>query len=221
MATIGITFGSNWRRTIAVPSNHSVLNREGRDCFVVSLLAMTFGIVFASLAKQSPSRNRMDTIPFPRPANVSDGAFLLRGKDLPLLKNLARRSPRAMFLMFNHSLTDLQEADARESLGVERFVALPDDLRNLWSNIPPENPTLGPLLTPFKSWLSSLARPGDFALIQGDFAACFLMVNYALEHRIVPVCSTTRREASETSAPDGTVILTHSFKHEIFRRYGS
>jgi hypothetical protein len=137
-----------------------------------------------------------------------------------LRKNAEKHSPRAMFLLFNHSLTDLQAADAKASLGVERFVALPDDLQNLWSNIPPEAPTLGDLPAPFKTWLSSLAEPGDFALIQGDFAACFLMVNYALEHQIVPVTSTTRREAAEVLGPDGTVTLTHNFKHVIFRRYG-
>ena len=57
-------------------------------------------------------------------------------------------------------------------------------------------------------------------LIQGDFGACFLMVNFALEKGFVPVYSTTKREVAEQYPEDGSVKMTHRFEHRMFRRYG-
>ena len=63
-------------------------------------------------------------------------------------------------------------------------------------------------------------KKGDYILIQGDFGACFLMVQFAFEKGFIPIYSTTEREAVETHGEDGSVSLTHRFKHRIFRRYG-
>lgn len=37
---------------------------------------------------------------------------------------------------------------------------------------------------------------------------------------LIPVCSTTRREAMEEHGDDGSVNMTHRFEHQRFRRYG-
>jgi 2-methylisocitrate lyase-like PEP mutase family enzyme len=39
----------------------------------------------------------------------------------------------ALFLLFNHRLTSVQEADALASLGVGRIVAPPEAIQHLWS----------------------------------------------------------------------------------------
>jgi hypothetical protein len=124
------------------------------------------------------------------------------------------------FLIFNHQFTSEQEADARLSLGVKKIVPLPTELQERWRAIPPSLPALRNYLEPFRSWMASQAADGDYVLIQGDFGACYLLVHFALNQGLIPVYSTTQREAEEEILPDGTVRLIHHFEHQIFRRYG-
>jgi len=125
-----------------------------------------------------------------------------------------------LFLLFNHQFTPFQETDARTSLGVAVTVPLPAELQELWSAIPPERTEINDYLDPIREWLGQEAKAGDYVLIQGDFGACWLMVRFAFKQSLVPVYSTTRREAEEEHSPDGKVRLTHHFQHQIFRRYG-
>ena len=126
---------------------------------------------------------------------------------------------RALILLFNHQLTPDQELDARRNLGIARVVEPPEDLRELWGTVPPELPELGAYLEPIRHWLATHARPGDYVLIQGDFGATYLMVNFAFEKVFIPVYSTTEREAKEELQRDGSVNLTHRFFHKRFRKY--
>ncbi|MFP4350388.1 MAG: CRISPR-associated protein Csx20 [Desulfococcaceae bacterium] len=126
---------------------------------------------------------------------------------------------KTLLLIFNHQFTPAQKADARSSLGVERIETMPDEIRQIWGNVPPDLPEIGGYLTPVKEWLAEHSRPGDVVLIQGDFGATCLMVRFALEQGYLPVYSTTRREAVEAHQPDGSVRMTHHFRHVRFRRY--
>ncbi len=125
-----------------------------------------------------------------------------------------------LFLIFNHQLTQLQEEDARASLGIRQITGLPPDLRDIWCQIPSHLHNISNYLEPLKNWLSSEASEGDCVLIQGDLGACFIMVRFASDKGLIPVCATTRREAAEETQADGSVKLTHQFKHQIFRKYG-
>ncbi len=125
-----------------------------------------------------------------------------------------------LFLIFNHEITPLQEEDARRSLGARRIVDLPPDLKELWRHIPPELPGICNYLAPIKFWLKDESGKSDYVLIQGDFGATYLMVKFSLGQGLVPVYSTTERIAGEEHEADGTVKLTHRFKHNLFRRYG-
>ena len=127
---------------------------------------------------------------------------------------------RALILLFNHHLTPDQEQDARRSLGITRVVEPPEPLRELWGNVPPDLAELGAYLDPIQHWLLDHARPGDCVLVQGDFGATHLMVNFALECGLVPVYSTTERQATEEPQPDGSIKLSHRFLHKRFRTYG-
>jgi hypothetical protein len=126
-----------------------------------------------------------------------------------------------LFLIFNHEFTDDQIADARASLGVGSILKLPDELQNLWANIPPDIPSINDWLSPLIEWLYSEADLGDYFLIQGDFGACYIMATWALSHELIPIYSTTERIAEESILDDGSVLNTHKFKHAIFRRYGN
>lgn len=127
---------------------------------------------------------------------------------------------RALILLFNHHLTPDQEQDARRSLGITRVVEPPEPLRALWGNVPPELAELSAYLEPIRHWLLDHARPGDYVLIQGDFGATYLMVISALQCGLVPVYSTTEREATEEPQPDGSIKLSHRFRHKCYRLYG-
>ena len=129
--------------------------------------------------------------------------------------------PEKMFLMFNHCLSKDQEADAGNTWGRHLdFVELPAPLKALWAQIPADRNALFDVLAPFRTWLEKDAGKNDLVLIQGDFGATWLMVQYAMNHHLVPIYSVTVRQASEETAPDGTIKNTHLFKHRMFRIYG-
>ena len=123
----------------------------------------------------------------------------------------------SLFLIFNHDITPVQETDARNSLGVQQIINMPPDLKELWRQIPPDLSKISDYLNPVKDWLACQARKNDYVLIQGDFGACFIMVNVAFEIGLIPIYSTTQREAVEEYKEDGTINLSHQFKHRIFR----
>ena len=125
-----------------------------------------------------------------------------------------------LFLIFNHELSPLQENSAIKELGICLFHKLPSELDRLWSQIPPDITKLTEYLKPITQWLSDSAQSSDYVLIQGDFGASYLMVQVAFKLGLIPVYSTTRREAIETHGADGSVQLIHQFKHVIFRKYG-
>lgn len=124
-----------------------------------------------------------------------------------------------LFLLFNHHLTDEQEADALKNLGVDRIVRPPEHVKAIWQQIPPDLPAISPFLDPVRQWLGAEASPNDCVLIQGDFGACYLMVNFAFAAGLVPVYSTTRRMAAEERQINGDVKLVHTFRHQGFRHY--
>ena len=125
-----------------------------------------------------------------------------------------------LFLLFNHSLTPDQQEDARTNLGVEEIIPPTVDISRLWSQFPADTKKISPLLAPIRNWLDAEAAPGDLVLIHGDFGACFLMVSHALSLGLIPVYSTTERQAMEELLDDGSVRMVHRFRHILFRRYG-
>ncbi len=133
---------------------------------------------------------------------------------------MAEQMRPSLFLLFNHTLTAAQEADARASLGVVRVIQAPPDIREVWSKVPPALAELTSHLRPVFAWLRAEAEDGDFILVQGDFGAVYLIVDFALASGFIPVYSTTEREAVEEHLPDGSVRLIHQFRHRRFREYG-
>ena len=128
---------------------------------------------------------------------------------------------KKLFHIFNHTLTEAQFDDARNRLGVECIVSPPKRLQNLWCQVPADLEGIDGYLAPVKDWLAAEGRPGDFVLVQGDFGATWIMVNHAFKLGLVPVYSTTERQAEETITDDGAVRLVHHFRHRRFRRYGA
>jgi hypothetical protein len=124
-----------------------------------------------------------------------------------------------LFILLNHDISEAQKQDAKR-WGIRHFISLPPALQSLWGNIPAETQNIDHLLHPIKQWLLQNAAAGDFVLIQGDFGACWIMVNFAFENNLVPVYATTDRKAVEMIQPDGSIKTVREFRHVRFRKYG-
>ena len=125
---------------------------------------------------------------------------------------------KKLFLLFSHTLTKSQESDAKASLGIEEFVALPNNLQTLWSNIPPQLTKLDDYLEPLKEYIRNKSKEGDIILIQGDFGGCYEMVNFVKSLGLKAVHSTTTRDVVEKTV-NGKVEKFSRFEHVIFRLY--
>ncbi|MDL1970754.1 MAG: CRISPR-associated protein Csx20 [Candidatus Desulfofervidaceae bacterium] len=125
-----------------------------------------------------------------------------------------------IYLLFSHKLTPEQEKDLKENWQVENIISLPPELQYLWSQVPPDLFELNEYLEPIKGWLKENVQKGDLVLIQGDFGAVYLMVNYAFSLGLTPIYATTERAVKEESSPEGEVVIERIFRHKRFRRYG-
>lgn|SRR5690554_3649659 len=123
-----------------------------------------------------------------------------------------------LFLLFSHELTNQQKREAIEELGVEAIKYLPDSLKELWSQIPPEVPEVAVHLRPIKAWLEGKVKKGDYILIQGDFGATFIMVQWSFVKNCIPIYATTKRKVIEVYN-NHEVITNRVFEHIRFRPY--
>ncbi len=125
-----------------------------------------------------------------------------------------------LILLFSHTLTPEQITDAQSSLGVENFVSLPENLKTIWGNVPPEaDLDFSKYLQPVTDFLTQEAKTNDIVLVQGDFGATFQIVAFCKTQQFIPIYATTERVAIEQTQADGSVILQKVFKHKAFRKY--
>jgi len=125
-----------------------------------------------------------------------------------------------LILLFSHTLTPEQIADAKSSLGVENFVSLPENLKNSWGNVPPESDLdFAKYLQPITDFLAQETKANDIVLVQGDFGATFFVVQWCKTQGYIPVYATTERIAMEQTQADGSVVMQKVFKHKAFRKY--
>jgi len=123
-----------------------------------------------------------------------------------------------MFLLFSHKLTATQIEDATKNFGIDEFVPLPEELQQIWSNVPPQLKSLKKHLKPLKKYLKKNLNSDDYVLIQGDFGAVYEMVNYVKKSNTVALYATTKREFTEKKIDD-KIIKTSIFSHILFREF--
>lgn len=123
-----------------------------------------------------------------------------------------------LYLLFSHELTDQQTREAREDLGVKEIYYLPDDLKALWSQIPPEISEVAEYVQPVKEWLERRVNEGDYIIIQGDFGATYQIVKWAFSKNLRPIYATTKRKAVEIRNKE-KIITNRVFEHVRFRFY--
>ena len=120
-----------------------------------------------------------------------------------------------MFLLFSHKLTNEQIISANRDLKCENLVYLPEELQNLWSNIPPKDEGYK-YLTNFKIFILNNYKKGDYALIQGDWGYTYHMVQFCKEIGVIPIYSTTERNSRDIINNDGSISNISLFKHVIY-----
>ena len=125
---------------------------------------------------------------------------------------------KKMFLLFSHHLTDNQISDAKQNYNIEKFVSLPIHLQNIWRNISPYSNTITSSIKEIIEFLDKNATENDFVLIQGDFGATCIMVNYSFRNNLIPIYSTTKRISYETTQNESVNKLS-MFKHVKYRQY--
>ena len=123
-----------------------------------------------------------------------------------------------MILLFSHQLTVSQKEDAVKNWDIQHFIVLPDDLQKLWSNIDPDLESLNDYLEPIRTFVKNSANEEDIVLIQGDFGACYNLIEHTKFNNLVPVYATTKRLVEEY-IKNGQSIKKSIFEHRRFRRY--
>lgn len=126
---------------------------------------------------------------------------------------------RQVFLLFSHQLSPPQIDELQNKFKVDKIVYLPAQLQDLWSNIPPELPSIKNYLQDILLWLKQNSNQEDLVLVQGEFGAVFILVNFCIKAGLIPIYATTKRQVSEEILDDGTVQLNRKFFHVRFRQF--
>jgi hypothetical protein len=125
---------------------------------------------------------------------------------------------KTFHLIFNHTLTERQLAEAEERWGVGIVAEMPPPLRKLWAEIPPETEDIRDYLEPLREYLERAVRPGDVALVQGEPGASCMAAAWIRTLEGLPIYATTRRTVREVRV--GERIEKRSlFEHVRFREY--
>ncbi|MFA7578219.1 MAG: CRISPR-associated protein Csx20 [Candidatus Muiribacteriota bacterium] len=119
--------------------------------------------------------------------------------------------------IFSHKLTEEQVSYLNKT-GVFNHIYLPENLQKIWSNIPPEKPEINTLIKPILEWIEKNSEKDDLILVQGDFGATYITVNFCFKKGLIPVYATTERKAIEKNI-DGKIVIERIFSHVIFRKY--
>ena len=95
---------------------------------------------------------------------------------------------------------------------------LDSKLLDKWANIPPDLEDLTEYIKDILEWIDEKSQIGDYVLVQGDYGATNLVVDYCKSKRLIPVYATTKRKVTEQKL--GEVIRSsREFEHVMFRRY--
>jgi hypothetical protein len=121
----------------------------------------------------------------------------------------------------NSRLNDEQVSDAERTLDVNEIVYVPQELLNIWGDIPPELSSyeLMQYIKPIKNWLLENVKNHDALLIQGEPISVYYIVYWMAQKDIKSYVATTRRVVVEEQLPDGSIVKKSTFRHVRFRRY--
>ena len=121
------------------------------------------------------------------------------------------------FCLLNHDLTQNQILELKNRFNVESIIYPSEELSKSWSQIPAEKELDKTIIGNVINWLTA-ANKGDLLIVQGEFGATFMIVDYVLKNELVPLHAVTKRVAVEHR--DGEVVSKqYVFEHVCFRKY--
>jgi len=119
----------------------------------------------------------------------------------------------------NHLLTAEQERDVKIAFREQAVSYPPQELQEFWGNISPDGPLPIERLSEITRWIAECSATGEYVLVQGEPGATVYIVAFCIASGRIPIYSTTRREFSSVTLPDGSIQNQHVFRHVGFRRY--
>ena len=123
-----------------------------------------------------------------------------------------------IYILLNHSLTERQVDELHQSYGNDaQLVYPPETIKIFWSQIPVTSSLPKEPMQEIVKWLSS-ACANDVLLVQGDYGATFMLVDYALKNGLIALYAVTQRVAQEQKNGE-QVMRQYVFEHECFRKY--
>lgn len=122
------------------------------------------------------------------------------------------------FCLLNHQLTPKQLEELKLKFQSTSVICSPEFLAQKWSQITPEE-SREMVADAVINWLQeNHAEQGDLFIIQGEFGCTFTLVDYALQHGLVPLYATTVRRAKESREGE-QVRREYIFEHAGFKKY--
>ena len=122
-----------------------------------------------------------------------------------------------VFCLLNHSLTKKQIEELRNRFCANEIIYPSENLSARWSQIPTSEELDISTVKNVIEWLT-IAEEGDFFIVQGEYGLTFILVDYALQHKLIPLYAVTKRMASERVEGE-KVSRQYVFEHVCFRKY--
>lgn len=121
------------------------------------------------------------------------------------------------FCLLNHKLTQNQIKELKNKFSIKEILYPEKELSVKWSQIPAIEELSMDVICSVVKWLSS-AQENDVLIIQGEFGSTFMIVDYALKNKLIPVHAVTKRVAKESR--EGEIVhREYIFEHVCFRKY--
>lgn len=124
---------------------------------------------------------------------------------------------KTAFCLINHQLTEKQTTELKEKFDIQNIVYPTPEITRNWAQIPATEELDNNIITSVITWLYN-AKEGDVLIVQGEAGASFMIVDYALKHKLIPVHAVSVRVSREVNI--GELIQKQNvFEHVCFRKY--
>ena len=124
---------------------------------------------------------------------------------------------KTAFCLINHQLTDNQIKELYEKYSVSNIRYPDSQLSEIWSQIPATHKLDKAPVYSVVNWLET-ALHGDVVIIQGEVGSTFMLVDYALKNKLIPIHAVSKRISKEVRIGE-QVQKQNIFEHICFREY--
>ncbi len=121
------------------------------------------------------------------------------------------------YCLLNHELTQNQISELEAKYKITNITYPSEELSKTWSQIPVTEQLDLSVINSVIGWLAA-ADKDDVLIVQGEFGSTFMIVDFALKNKIIPLYAVTKRVAAEQR--DGEIVSRqYIFEHVCFRKY--